>query len=371
MSSYRDYSHSGGLPPADSPLYRLFFTEKPRKIERLDPPKAPYTQGYLTLDDYTTKEQIAEYFRNPPMKKRHVLQTYPKYVAGKRTRTEIVSKDPYPLDPAWVQAAAGIRNKYFPDYRAWPRNELKYFDVFVQKDVVQGNYGSYRMLTSLNCVASGTGASASIGRKIHCRAINMRITLDMKPFFMSNPLSLLDNVALNIFSGLPVRIMIVLDTQPNGAAAVYNGIVETQTSVLGEQSLVDIPDSMLSFAFNDLNTKRFRMIYDAQHKIECSINVLPDEESIVTAVPPAVDSVLNKPQLMVVPKRQYIEINKPLNFETTYNSNTGNRSISNITSNNLLCFVAPSTVDDNPITTPQDATKTVEVQMLSRLRFDD
>ena len=135
-----------------------------------------------------------------------------------------------PLGPLGPGATRG----FYGMWQSRGRNELKSIDVSqISVSTVNPNTGN---ITLLNGVATGTDYTNRIGRKIVMKSLLLRLIMQ--------PTS---GASVDATTGDFVRIMIVLDTQPNGVTA-------TIADVLNNANVYE--------PLNLNNRDRFKMIVD-------------------------------------------------------------------------------------------------------------
>ncbi len=169
------------------------------------------------------------------------------------------------------------------------RGELKFFDGL--KDETNILAAGLRLDLTLLTIPEGVGESARIGRKITLTKLSWRAELELKPTADSSS---------NTFDC--IRIMIVQDTQANGAAPNFLDVLE----------VADV-DSFRNMSFS----RRFRMLYDRKL-------VINSNGAINTTTP----SALNKVVRLVV--------NIPLQMTILYNKDLQTGVLSTIESNNIM-----------------------------------
>lgn len=123
--------------------------------------------------------------------------------------------------------------------RMIPRSEKKYVDVFDNNDTVITQAGTITLLSAIN---QGTTQNDMVGD--NCTIVSNLFRIRITPNATSQ---------MNY-----LRVMIIRDRQPNGAAPVQADIIETATDVLS--------------ALTDLNAERFKVLFDKTYTVDTDAN---------------------------------------------------------------------------------------------------
>lgn len=144
----------------------------------------------------------------------------------KRVKTEII-----PHDTFGKKYKKKYRSKY--DYYKKMQNEHLHHELnFVDTTFTNVVVSTTAILTLVNGLTQGTTASTRVGRQILMKSV------EIKGHF----------VADSTTSITPVRCMLVLDHQPNGAAPAFTDIYDTA-----------VPSSLRNIS----NKKRFKVLFDS------------------------------------------------------------------------------------------------------------
>lgn len=146
--------------------------------------------------------------------------------------------------------------------RTYTVPELKYIDNSDIATVIDesGNF------TLLNALALGTAATARVGMRINMRSVHLK-------YILTAPVYNSINTAFLYRS--QVRVMLVLDLQPNGATPALSDILEDTTAGIGIVSSLYMA-----------NAARFKILYDKRHTLQASTVVgttivyIPDDSQI-------------------------------------------------------------------------------------------
>ncbi len=131
--------------------------------------------------------------------------------------------------------------------RAFPNQELKFFDTEITNTVMSATWAALEpATTNLSAVAQGDGESNRDGRKYTIRSISIK-------GFIETAVQESQTAPL---SDILVRVVLVHDSQTNGAQL-------TATEVMDAGGTDDI-NSFRNLGF----TKRFRVLADQTHRIE-------------------------------------------------------------------------------------------------------
>jgi hypothetical protein len=187
--------------------------------------------------------------------------------------------------------------------------ELKWADI----DMLDATLGSTMQIGQLTTIPQGDGASQRVGTKICLKKLNMRLHFTMPTAAATSPDPYL------------IRVMIVQDTQTNGAQF-------TATDLLVE-------DTIHSFRNLD-NVARFKIIFD---KI-LTINV----------------TALDGAGYGLAGRIVFLKKNIPLNIPIQYQTSTTNGDVSTIKTNNL--YLA---------TQIQGTAEKIQMDGTCRVRYED
>jgi len=154
--------------------------------------------------------------------------------ASSKTSRTYPSAKPRYFKPGYDRTGGYYGRYNVPPGRTAPKPEYKFWDVQLD-DIVVATAGS--TTSSLNLIPQDTTESGRIGRKVTISAIGWHWKCQLPPVANAGAMP----------NGDTVRMMVVLDTQANGAIALVTDILD----VANYQS------------FNNLsNSHRFRVLYD-------------------------------------------------------------------------------------------------------------
>lgn len=130
--------------------------------------------------------------------------------------------------------------------RTYTIPELKYIDHSDIATAVDesGNF------TLINGLALGTAATARVGMRINMRSIHLK-------YIITAPVYNTINTAF--LNRTQVRVMLILDMQPNGATPALSDILEDTTAGIGIVSSLYMA-----------NAARFKVLYDKRHAVQAS-----------------------------------------------------------------------------------------------------
>lgn len=236
--------------------------------------------------------------RKAPAKRRRLVSTASSYGGGYRT--------------------GGYRNRV-GSARGRGLQELKFFDDKAGPAAINDTWTTVNQ--SLNQVTQGANAYQRIGRCIYLRSLHIRGVVT----------AIQDAIDAETTCGGLMRLVIVLDTQCNGAAAAAADIWDAMDSA-GPAAV--LPVNQLR---NLEKSSRFRVVYDRmmnlnQYIAGQSTNTMSGEKQVP------------------------FKLNKKLNLKLEFDSSTG--GIGDLTSNNLAMFAV------------REGGYAVSLSCVSRIRFD-
>jgi len=178
--------------------------------------------------------------------------------------------------------------------------EEKFLDTQIDISNITNAYVvATNQITSLNVIPQGNGQSEREGRKVWLKSIQFRLRITTDPAIAAAPLNM-------------IRIMVVMDTQTNGAAYTGAQLLQ-QFFVYGYRNIE--------------NTQRLKVLYD---KVIVLNNV-----SINTAA----TTILAVNRFV----KWYHKCNIPIDYDST--ANTG--ALATIRSNNISILYCPSSTTDS------------------------
>lgn len=212
--------------------------------------------------------------------------------------------------------------------RTYTIPELKYID---NSDIATA-IDETGTITLLNGLLNGTSATTRVGMKINMRSVHLK-------YFITGPVYSSFNAA-NAFSQ-HVRIMLVLDLQPNGVTLSLSDLLEDTTTGIGVVSSLYMA-----------NSARFKVLYDKRQWVQPNV-VIPGSTTATQSYSAVVWTSANK--------SVYDEIYLKLSHEVQY-ADSNNGDITDIKTGALFLIA----VADNATAAQQPA-----ITSYVRVRYHD